>query len=170
MELILHFAWTYFHPADRCQILAAYPSMRPYVALRLFAATQSVALLRRLRPPPGKPHHLEPMKAQIYGAALLRFNFVYGDFIRWLSGEYTNCHLDWATTFNTFAARKARPPPACSIYLQPILPVVFTSIPKVSLYHQGTMSVLKLRLLHEITMIIIPLSQRMHRLLKQNLR
>jgi hypothetical protein len=27
--------------------------------------------------------------------ALIRFNFVYADFIRWLGGEYTNDHHDW---------------------------------------------------------------------------
>jgi hypothetical protein len=27
--------------------------------------------------------------------ALIRFNFVYADFIRWLGGEYTNDHRDW---------------------------------------------------------------------------
>jgi hypothetical protein len=112
VELILHFTWTYITPTDRCQVIEAYPAMRSYVDLRLFATTQSVATLRRLRPPPGKPTTLDPRKARLYGAALLRFNFIYGDFVRWLSSEYTNRHRDWATTFNTFAERKARPPPA----------------------------------------------------------
>lgn len=31
--------------------------------------------------------------------ALIRFNFVYADLIRWLAGEYTNAHRDWSSVF-----------------------------------------------------------------------
>ena len=31
--------------------------------------------------------------------ALIRFDFGYADFIRWLGGEYTNDHRDWASIF-----------------------------------------------------------------------
>ena len=34
------------------------------------------------------------------GAALLSFNFDYGDLIRWLEGEYTNQHRDWTQLSN----------------------------------------------------------------------
>jgi hypothetical protein len=33
-------------------------------------------------------------------AALLRFNFNYGDFVRWLGGEYTGAQQDWDATFD----------------------------------------------------------------------
>ena len=33
--------------------------------------------------------------------ALLRFNFVYGDLIRWLQGPYTNSHWDWDDVFTS---------------------------------------------------------------------
>jgi hypothetical protein len=44
--------------------------------------------------------------------ALLRFNFNYGDFIRWLGSEYTDAHRDWDTTFDIVdSARLASIPP-----------------------------------------------------------
>jgi hypothetical protein len=85
--------------------------MAAYQLLRQYAATHSVASLKQLRPPPGKPSNLDPIQSRLYGAALLRFNFVYGDLIRWLSGEYTNRHRDWAKVYNTFHQRSAREAP-----------------------------------------------------------
>jgi hypothetical protein len=43
---------------------------------------------------------------------LLRFNFVYGDFVRWLGGEYTNRHRDWDDTFDTLQSSRTRAPPS----------------------------------------------------------
>jgi hypothetical protein len=109
---VLHHSWTFMTPADRCIILHTYPVMVEYLALRQFAVTQSLAILKHRRLPPGKPTHLDPTLAIQYGAALLRFNFVYGDLIRWLGGEYTNRHRNWATVFTTIDSRPARPAPA----------------------------------------------------------
>jgi hypothetical protein len=45
-------------------------------------------------------------------SALLRFNFNYGDFIRWLGGEYTGAHRDWDATFDIVdSVRLASIPP-----------------------------------------------------------
>ena len=33
--------------------------------------------------------------------ALLCFNFLYGDLIRWLQGPYTNAHRDWDDVFTS---------------------------------------------------------------------
>jgi hypothetical protein len=109
--LAVHFAWTFLAPADRIIICITYPVLVEYVCLRQSAVTDSVARLRHLRPPPGKPTNLDPLQARLYGAALLRFNFVYGDFIRWLSGEYTNRKRDWESIFNTIRNRPARVAP-----------------------------------------------------------
>jgi hypothetical protein len=109
--LAVHFAWTFLAPADRIIICITYPVLVEYVCLRQSAVTDSVARLRHLRPPPGKPTNLDPLQARLYGAALLRFNFVYGDFIRWLSGEYTNRKRDWESIFNTIHNRPARVAP-----------------------------------------------------------
>jgi hypothetical protein len=44
--------------------------------------------------------------------ALLRFNFNYGDFIRWLGGEYTGAHRDKDATFDIVdSVRLASIPP-----------------------------------------------------------
>lgn len=48
--------------------------------------------------------------------ALLRFNFVYADLIRWLQGPYTNAHRDWDDVFTSLehvtstTARHGHPP------------------------------------------------------------
>jgi hypothetical protein len=34
------------------------------------------------------------------GCSLLRFDFIYGDLVRWLEGEYTNCDVYQDTMFN----------------------------------------------------------------------
>jgi hypothetical protein len=111
VEQGLHMVWTYLSPHQRVQVCLAYPTMATYQELRQYAITHSIASLRHLRPPPGKPSQLDSAQAQLYGSALLRFNFVYGDFIRWISGEYTNRHRDWAKVFNTLQGRPARPAP-----------------------------------------------------------
>jgi hypothetical protein len=111
-QQIFHHAWTYLTPQDRFQVAIAYPVMHDYVALRSFAVTESIASLKHQRLPPGKPKKLDPVLAHRYGAALLRFNFVYGDMIRWLGGEYTNRHRDWQQIFNDIESRPARPAPA----------------------------------------------------------
>jgi hypothetical protein len=113
VEMGFHLAWTYLRPADRANVVLAYPTMVPYVELRQFAASiQSVSTLRHIRPPPGKPTILDPHRALLYSAALLRFNFIYGDFVRWLSGKCTNRHRKWSSVYNTFTTRRARPAPA----------------------------------------------------------
>jgi hypothetical protein len=48
-------------------------------------------------------------RAQLYAQALLRFHFIYGDFICWLSGKYTNRHRRWSQDFTTMVKTKARP-------------------------------------------------------------
>ena len=54
---------------------------------------------------------LPPWRALQFGVALLRFNFIYGDFVHWLGGEYTNADRDWPSTFNAIHARSSFPPP-----------------------------------------------------------
>jgi hypothetical protein len=50
-------------------------------------------------------------RALLYASALLRFHFNYGDFIRWLGGEYTNRHRDWNATFQQLTESRVRYPP-----------------------------------------------------------
>jgi hypothetical protein len=45
-------------------------------------------------------------------AALLRTGFHYGDFVRWLGGEYTGAQRDWDSTFDIVdSVRMATIPP-----------------------------------------------------------
>jgi hypothetical protein len=118
VQQIFHHAWTYLlTPQDRFQVAIAYPVMHDYVALRRFAVTESIASLKHQRLPPGKPKKLDPVLAHRYGTALLRFNFVYGDMIRWLGGEYTNRHHDWQQIFNDIESRATSVP--CIFLLHP---------------------------------------------------
>jgi hypothetical protein len=70
-----------------------------------------IATLKQIRPPPGNPTTLPMDRAILYAAALLRFHFNYGDFVRWLGGEYTNRHRNWDDTFDTLLAARQRHPP-----------------------------------------------------------
>ena len=38
---------------------------------------------------------LDPVRAKFNSAGLLRFDFLHGDFIRWLGGEYVNSNRDF---------------------------------------------------------------------------
>ena len=50
-------------------------------------------------------------RAVRYACALLRFHFHYGDFVRWLGGEYTNRHRNWDETFDILTHSRQRHPP-----------------------------------------------------------
>jgi hypothetical protein len=52
---------------------------------------------------------LSPLRAKLYACALLWFNFIYGDFVRWLSGEYTNRHRNWTKDFHSMVHTEAHP-------------------------------------------------------------
>jgi hypothetical protein len=67
---------------------------------------------------PYPPHPCSPFpssktlsrsQTSLYTSALLRFHFIYGDFIRWLSGEYTNRHRNWTKDFATMLRTASRP-------------------------------------------------------------
>jgi hypothetical protein len=49
-------------------------------------------------------------RALLYASSLLRFNFNYGDFLRWLGSEYINRHRNWDTTFDTMQDSRCRDP------------------------------------------------------------
>lgn len=73
--------------------------MRDYAQLRSSATSRTITSLTRTRP---KPQDIAPLchrRAWVLSCALIRFDFVYADLIRWLGGEYTNDHRDWASVF-----------------------------------------------------------------------
>jgi hypothetical protein len=82
-----------------------------YHKLRVKAVTVSISTLLQKRPSPTKPKKLSMDRAVLYACALLRFHFYYGDFLRWLGGEYTNRHRNWDETFDTINELQNRSPP-----------------------------------------------------------
>jgi hypothetical protein len=80
------------------------PFILRYAFQRVHAATTSVAGLRATRLSPGKPKLIDQERTRLFGSALLRFDFLHGDMVRWLSGEYTNRHRNWNSTFQQLQA------------------------------------------------------------------
>jgi hypothetical protein len=97
---IFHHLWPFFTARDRWSSQRASPHLLRYSFQCLHAATTSVAVLRAPRAPPCKPKLIDCARTRLFGSALLRFDFIYGDMVRWLSGEYTNRHRDWQHTFH----------------------------------------------------------------------
>ncbi|GKY92329.1 hypothetical protein MPSEU_000204000 [Mayamaea pseudoterrestris] len=93
---ILHLCWDYFSLQIRKEILQSHFTLMEYAYLRRRASNHSLHYLREPRRFPGDDMSpLSDSRAMDMGAALLRFNFNYGDFLRWLGGEYTNQGRDW---------------------------------------------------------------------------
>jgi hypothetical protein len=56
------------------------------------------SLLLERPAPTGTPLSINRVRKN--GCALLRFDFIYGDLVRWLEGEYTNCNVVYDTMFD----------------------------------------------------------------------
>jgi hypothetical protein len=108
----LHFAWVFLEPLDRLNATKTCAVWYQYHKLRYKAVTMSLKPLRRLRAPPGNPSRLPRDRSLLYACALLRFHFYYGDFLRWMGGEYTNRSRDWTRMFKKMVKACIRPPPA----------------------------------------------------------
>jgi len=107
--LAFHFSWDFLEPVDRASLAQAYRAMHAYAVLRRSSVHRSVAYLRHPRPPP-TGQGLDPTRAWDMGIALLRFNFVYGDLVRWLGGEYTGAQRNWQQVFADVEHIRASPP------------------------------------------------------------
>ena len=72
-----------------------------YVRLRrrAFLRRNMIDYLRLPRGPPTSDP-LSNSRSLDMGCVLLRFNFIYGDLIRWLGGAYTDAHRDWNHVFD----------------------------------------------------------------------
>ena len=101
---MIHFAWRMLDFEDRTECIEAFPQWKEYAATRKQACVTSVAALRRPKrfetPEAPIPVKLDPHLAALNTAALLRFDFNYGDLVRWLGGEYTNRRRDWTKEFD----------------------------------------------------------------------
>ena len=111
IQHVFHFVWTYLTPTERYIMSQSIRPLEFYVKLRYVANHQPIHHLQvqQRRPQPSKNINLK--LATQFACVLLRFNFIYGDFIRWLSGEYTNRNRNWESTFKKFQSRLTRAPP-----------------------------------------------------------
>ena len=108
--LVFHFAWDFLSPRERVTLVQAVPSvMTPYAKLRRKAASQPIFELRQRRPPVDQLEPLCRRRAMLMACALIRFNFIYSDMIRWLGGEYTNDYRDWTSVWQIAEAVKNIP-------------------------------------------------------------
>ena len=108
---IVHLAWDFLLPADRHKVALAAPPFLAYARLRRSTTTVSIGCLRDARPTPEATVGLCKDRAWRMGVALLRFDFNYGDLVRWLGREYTNAHRDWSTMSDTLNALEDLDPP-----------------------------------------------------------
>lgn len=95
---LMHLVWPFCSPEVRQKMCASASIMQEYANLRLVAFTQRHEIRRTLkavRAAPDAEPPLDPVRTQYMGAALLSFDFDYGDLVRWLGGEYTNDQRDW---------------------------------------------------------------------------
>eukprot|EP00980_Cylindrotheca_fusiformis_P008874 scaffold1899_cov112-Cylindrotheca_fusiformis.AAC.1 len=111
-----HFVWCFLSSFERVQLLRAHPFWFLYAALRKRAVLHSLAPLRLPRskdhPHPAVSEGLSMSRAVLHSAALLRFDFDYGDFIRWMGGEYTNQYRDWTREWEIILNTPCRRLPA----------------------------------------------------------
>jgi hypothetical protein len=98
---IFHHAWLSLSPVERRTCQRICPELLRYSYQRVHAATTSVACLWTSRPSPTKPKSIDQARTRLFGSALLRFDFVYGDMIWWLSGEHANRSRNWQGTFRS---------------------------------------------------------------------
>jgi len=109
--LTMHLCWKYLDRASRLTVCATHPIMRDYASLRRDAFVHRPLIREALqapRPPPEEVPPLCPFRARFMGAALLSFDFDYGDLVRWLEGEYTNQTRDWDALREHMAAATAQ--------------------------------------------------------------
>ena len=97
---VFHHLWPFLSPRDRRQSQRLSPCILHHSYQRVHAAVTSVSCLRVPRPFPSKPKSINRPRTRLFGSALMRFDFIHGDMVRWLSGEYTNRHRDWTDTFH----------------------------------------------------------------------
>jgi hypothetical protein len=96
---------------DRFTLQQAVPVMNDYRAMRANIPFIRVYNLRLPRPPPSGEGLCVERVEQV-GAALMRFDFFYGDVIRFMGGEFTHEHRDFKEAFAIIErVRNMQPPP-----------------------------------------------------------
>jgi hypothetical protein len=93
-EIIVHHLWEFIDNDDRANLVQSDNIFSEYAQIRLSAYRNRHAILQLQHQRPSLDD-IPPLcckRAQACGEALLSFDFLYGDFARWLGGEYTNSH------------------------------------------------------------------------------
>jgi hypothetical protein len=111
-HLPIHFIWQFLTMSERFNMTKLTAPWFLYQKLREKAVQTPIRKLLHARPDTKPPKHLPMDRAILYASALLLFHFNYGDFVRWLGGEYTNRHRDWDKTFSEIQNRRERTPPS----------------------------------------------------------
>jgi hypothetical protein len=106
-KLLGHFAWCCLDPASRLALVRAMPIMGPYALLLRHAETHRHQIRKTLRAFIG----LQPTRTRDMGAAFLLFDCCYGDFVRWLCGEYTNQDRNWHALSTIYKPADREPTP-----------------------------------------------------------
>jgi hypothetical protein len=87
------------------------PVFTAYARLRRSAVSMDIQQLREPRQPIGIKKGLAHKCAWLAAVALLRFDFNYGDLLRWMEGKYTDTHRDWSTVSDAInTVRDIEPP------------------------------------------------------------
>ena len=99
---MLHFCWNFLDAHDRLRCVQAFPQWKQYAHLRTLACVTPLSRLLSLKVPRKKPipTTLDMDRARLNSASLLRFDFNYGDFARWMGGEFTNRGRDWTAEYD----------------------------------------------------------------------
>jgi hypothetical protein len=110
--MIIHFAWPYLiangsENYDDCMLSVVFI---PPAALLFHVGFDCHP---QTRPPQTWQTHqrITHGPVALVHKLLLRFHFNYGDFVRWLGGEYTNRSQNWDETFATLWTARQRQPP-----------------------------------------------------------
>jgi len=106
---MFHKAWDYLDYTSRAN-LCQLPVMNAYAHLRTEAGDAPVHTLRSPRPQyDGEP--INQNRVRLTTLALIRFDFNYGDFAKFLAGEYNYQQRDWKSVFNIIETFEATDPP-----------------------------------------------------------
>ena len=91
-------------------LASVHPAFDCYAALRASAMQTRITQLTLPRPP-ANDRPISDKRTHAMAALLLRYNFVYGDFIRHLGGPYTNSHRNWDDVFLALESVINKSPP-----------------------------------------------------------
>ncbi|GKY90331.1 hypothetical protein MPSEU_000007100 [Mayamaea pseudoterrestris] len=131
-HMTLHLVWHWLTVSDRQTMAAVEPCWEKYALLRQRATARAVPHLRVPRLFPADDNTpISMTRANDMGAALLRFDFNYGDLLRWLGGEYTYQHQDRSLLCDVVETLRtaSRPPDYPPVKLDEAIRIIHEGVP-----------------------------------------